>query len=152
MFEQWLEKYNIDKNYNKEARTINKDISYLMFHYERTRLNKSVDLIMIIPTIIDDKKGNIIRDMYLNATIDWWKNMEYFLPALDLIDAFIIDINTLATGTLEAIVTDFKTFNKELKTISEVELIDYIHELLPTKPTLAEQVETIWASIDYSNL
>lgn len=142
MFETMLTKYKLDtKDYALESGLIKKDIDYLIAHNYRTRLSTEFDLI-IIPSKSGVRK-NIIKDMFFNATLNWWDNTDKYLPAIDLVDAIMNDLKTLSTGKLETIVNDALLFQTELNTITTVNLKKYIKDFI-ANTTTSESIKVVW--------
>ena len=141
MFEEFKTKYEIVKDYKSEADIIKQDIDYLLMHYYRSRLNTKLDIIIVIPSLNNDSKNNLIKDMFLNKQVNWWNNLETFLLSLDIIDAFVNDIKTLKTGKRKDIVKNFIKFNTELKTISDINLFKYIDDLFVDKQDIIDEIK-----------
>ena len=143
MFTKWLVKYSLDtKDYSKEIKLINKDINYLLMHYYRTRLNTTCDILIVIPTS-EDEAVNLIKDLYSKSLIDWWENLNKFLPVIDIVKAFMHDLWLKQTGTRNVIIADAKEFETELQTISNVNLKKYIDDFV-TNPIEAADIKNKW--------
>ena len=146
MFEEFIKKYNLDtKNYSQEVVTIQKDIEYLLAHYYRTRLNTKFDIIIVIPTV-DGSKKTLITDMYTNSTVDWWTNLDKFLPAIDLVEAIMNDTIKLTTGKRETIISNALKFQSELSEVTKIDLSKYTKDFITNTTTLKE-VDAAWSKV-----
>jgi hypothetical protein len=146
MFDKIKKKYNLDtKDYSQEVITIQKDIEYLLAHYYRTRLNTKFDIIIVIPTV-DGSKKTLITDMYTNSTVDWWTNLDKFLPAIDLVEVIMNDTIKLSTGKRETIIKNALEFQKELNEITTIDLSKYTKDFI-TNQTVLKEVDTAWSKV-----
>jgi hypothetical protein len=149
MFEELLKKYKLDtKDYIGEVKIIQDDIDYLLAHYYRTRLNTTFDIIIILPKA-DGDKNNLIMSMFANSKISWKDNLDKFLPAIDIINAIMTDINILSTGKRETIIQGAWDFQNQLNNFTKINLSDYFSDFI-VKPEIVEEALLIWNKLERS--
>ena len=147
MFKELKNFYTLDeKDYEKEAAILKKDITYLVAHYYRTRLNTKFDIIVVLPSLEEDSRNRLLQDMYVKSKVEWLDNLHTVLEILDLTKAIVLDIKNLTTGPRKKTVKNLKSLNDELQEVSEVNLKDYLNDLFNSDAKIIQEVKGIYDS------